>query len=42
MSPIIADERDEGTQGCVMMVAGVRNAEEPGSRERQGEEREQA
>jgi hypothetical protein len=36
VSLIIADARDGGTQVCVMMVAGVRNAGEPGALERQG------
>jgi hypothetical protein len=38
----IADARDEGRQVCVTMVAGVRNAGEPGNLEHQGEEQEQA
>jgi hypothetical protein len=36
VSPIIADVRDGGRQVCVMMLAGVRNAMEPGILERQG------
>ena len=36
MSPIVADARDGGRQVCVMMVAGERNAGEPGAFERQG------
>ena len=37
MSPIIADARDGGRQVCILMVAGVRNAGEPGTFECQGE-----
>ena len=36
----IADACVEGRQVCVMMVAGVRNAGQPGALERQGEEQE--
>lgn len=36
MCPIIADARDRERQVCVMMIAGVRNAGEPGALKRQG------
>jgi hypothetical protein len=42
VSPVIAGARDRGRQVCVMMVAGVCNAGEPGAFEAREGEQEQA